>query len=61
VTNIGPKVHQMLDLHDPELDWVSLARGMGVEGTRAATTEDFARQFEDAMKVKGPRLIEAVI
>ncbi|HEX3756610.1 MAG TPA: acetolactate synthase large subunit [Rhizomicrobium sp.] len=61
VSNIGPKVQQMLDLHDPELDWVSLARGMGVEASRAASTDDFARQFEDAMNNKGPRLIEAVI
>jgi acetolactate synthase-1/2/3 large subunit len=61
VSNVGPKVHQMLDLHDPELDWVMLARGMGVEATRATTTGEFARQFEDAMKTKGPRLIEAVI
>ncbi len=51
----------MFDLHDPELDWLSLARGMGVEASRAATTEDFAAQFEDAMKTRGPRLIEAVI
>ena len=58
--NAGPKAHQMLDLHNPELDWVALARGMGVEATSAATTEDFASQFEGAMKHKGPRLIEAV-
>jgi acetolactate synthase-1/2/3 large subunit len=61
VSNVGPKLRSMLDLHDPELDWVSLARGMGVEASRAATTEDFARQFEDAMRTRGPRLIEAMI
>jgi acetolactate synthase-1/2/3 large subunit len=61
VSNVGPKVRGMLDLHDPELDWVGLARGMGVEASRAATTEDFARRFEDAMRTRGPRLIEAVI
>ena len=60
-SNAGPKALQLFDLHDPELDWVALARGMGVEATSAATTEDFAAQFDDAMKNRGPRLIEAVI
>jgi acetolactate synthase-1/2/3 large subunit len=59
--NPGPRALSMLDLHNPELDWVSLARGMGVEATRAATAEDFADQFAGAMKTRGPRLIEAVI
>ena len=51
----------MFDLHDPELDWISLARGMGVEASRAESCEAFAAQFESAMKTKGPRLIEAVL
>jgi acetolactate synthase-1/2/3 large subunit len=59
--NPGPKALSMLDLHNPELSWVSLAHGMGVEGSRATTNEEFAAQFEDAIKHKGPRLIEVVI
>jgi acetolactate synthase I/II/III large subunit len=59
--NPGPRALSMLDLHNPELDWVSLARGMGVEATSAATAEEFADQFASAMKSRGPRLIEAVI
>jgi len=59
--NPGPKTLAMLDLHDPELDFVKLAEGMGVEASRAATTTEFAAQFADAMQRKGPRLIEAVI
>jgi len=59
--NPGPRALSMLDLHNPELDWVSLARGMGVDATRATTAEDFADQFASAMKTRGPRLIEAVI
>jgi acetolactate synthase-1/2/3 large subunit len=51
----------MLDLHNPELDFVALARGMGVEATRAETLEDFDAQFADAMARPGPRLIELVI
>lgn len=59
--NPGPKTLAMLDLHDPELDFVKLAEGMGMEASRAATTTEFAAQFADAMQRKGPRLIEAVI
>ena len=59
--NPGPKALSMLDLHNPELNWVHLAQGMGVEASRAETAEEFADQFASAMKGKGPRLIEAMI
>jgi acetolactate synthase I/II/III large subunit len=59
--NAGPKALSMLDIGNPTLDWVALARGMGVEAERARDCTEFARAFEDAMKHKGPRLIEAVL
>ena len=59
--NPGPKTLAMLDLHNPELDFVKMAQGMGVEASRASTTRDFASQFADAMERRGPRLIEAVV
>ena len=59
--NPGPKTLAMLDLHDPVLDFVKMAQGMGVQASRAETTTEFAAQFADAMQSKGPRLIEAVI
>ena len=40
----------MLDLHDPVLDFVKMAQGMGVEASRAETTTEFAAQFADAMQ-----------
>jgi acetolactate synthase I/II/III large subunit len=55
------KAQSLFDLHDPTLDWVKLAEGMGVEAARAETTERFADLFASAMKTRGPRLIEAVI
>jgi len=57
----GPKAFSMLDLHNPELDWVKLASGMGVQASRAASVEEFAAQFESAMRNRGPRLIEIVV
>ncbi|HEY4942074.1 MAG TPA: acetolactate synthase large subunit [Rhizomicrobium sp.] len=59
--NPGPKALSMLDLHNPDLDWVKLASGMGVEASRAANIKDFESQFEAAMRGRGPRLIEAVL
>lgn len=61
VGNPGPKALSMLDLHNPELDWVKLATGMGLEASRATTLEEFADQFASAMKNRGPRLIEVML
>jgi acetolactate synthase I/II/III large subunit len=59
--NPGPKALSMLDLHNPELDWVKLASGMGVEASRATNIKEFESQFESAMRSKAPRLIEVVL
>ena len=58
--NPGRKAHDMLSLGDPDLDWVSLARGMGVEATRVDTAERFADAFASASRRKGPFLIEVL-
>ena len=57
----GPKAFSMLDLHNPELDWVKLASGMGVEASRAISVEELASQSASAVKHRGPRLIEVVM
>lgn len=57
----GQTASGMIDIGRPDLDWISLAKGMGVEATRATTTAEFQEQFRDAIAVKGPRLIEAVL
>ena len=59
--NPGPKAMSMLDLGNPDLDWVQLAGGMGVPATRATTAAEFHEQLKDALAVRGPRLIEAVV
>ncbi len=59
--NPGPKALGMFDLGRPDLDWVSLARGMGVPATRAETAEEMAAQFRAALAEPGPALIEAVV
>lgn len=57
----GKNARRMLDLDDPALDWVSIARGMGVAAERADTVERFDAIFAAAVKRSGPFLIEAVI
>ncbi|AMJ63286.1 acetolactate synthase large subunit [Bosea sp. PAMC 26642] len=61
VNDFGRNAKLMLNLDEPALDWVAMARGMGVEAGRATTAEDFAKLFKDALSRKGPFLIEAVI
>ena len=54
----GRASNELFDLARPELDWVKLAAGMGVEGVRVSTLEAFADCFTAACKRKGPFLIE---
>jgi acetolactate synthase-1/2/3 large subunit len=61
VTAVGENARAMLDLHNPEMNWTQIASGLGVEASRATTAEEFAAQYQSAMKHKGPRLIEAMI
>jgi acetolactate synthase-1/2/3 large subunit len=57
----GEIANNMIDIGRPNLDWVSLAQGMGVAATQATTTAEFQSQFRDAVRERGPRLIEALI
>jgi acetolactate synthase I/II/III large subunit len=57
----GPKAQAMLDLHRPDLDFVSLARGMGVAATRATTAEEFNDQLARALATAGPAVVEAMV
>ena len=57
----GPKAADMLDIGRPDLDWVSLARGMGVPASRATTADEFNKQFAAGLAAPGPYLIEAVL
>ncbi|MDR3701139.1 MAG: acetolactate synthase large subunit [Candidatus Sulfopaludibacter sp.] len=56
---MGPRAGEMIDLTRPEPDWIKLAQGFGVQAARAATVDEFIREFSAAMREPGPRLIEA--
>jgi acetolactate synthase-1/2/3 large subunit len=51
----------MLDLHDPSLDFVALARGMGVPGERVETADALVGALERSLAEEGPYLIDAVV
>ena len=57
----GPNAASVLDIGSPNMDFVAMAQGMGVEASRATTAEEFNAQFEQAVKAKGPRLIDAIV
>jgi len=57
----GAKALSMLDLHRPEMNWMQIAQGLGVQASRATTSEEFVAQYSSAMQQRGPRLIEALI
>jgi len=59
--NPGPGALDMLELDRPELDFVSLAKGMGVPGKRITCPAELYRMIIDASKEPGPFLIEAVL
>jgi acetolactate synthase-1/2/3 large subunit len=51
----------LLDIGRPDIDWVSLARGLGVEAVRVGTAEAFDDVVAAMLKQRGPQLIEAVL
>jgi acetolactate synthase-1/2/3 large subunit len=54
----GRASNELFDLARPELDWVKLAGGMGMEAARVETLERFADVFKAACGRRGPFLIE---
>jgi acetolactate synthase-1/2/3 large subunit len=54
----GPRATDMLTLDRPALDWTALARGMGVEASRAEDLSQLATQLARAIAHRGPSLVE---
>ena len=59
VRTVGKNARRMLDLDNPSLDWVSIARGLGVEAAVATTCEAFNDLLDASLSRRGPFLIEA--
>ncbi|MEZ5945850.1 MAG: acetolactate synthase large subunit [Hyphomonas sp.] len=57
--NPGPTAKSMLELGQPEIDWVKLAEAQGVSAQDAWTAEEFDMALERAFAEDGPQLIAA--
>ena len=57
----GEAARNLLELSRPDLDFVSLAHGMGVPASRASTPGEFGAQLQRALAEPGPHLIDAEI
>jgi acetolactate synthase I/II/III large subunit len=54
----GPRALGMFEIGRPDLDWVHLAKGMGVPGTRVTSLAGFAKALRSGLESEGPSLIE---
>lgn len=57
----GPRATDMLTIGRPDIDWVALARGMGLEASRVASIGEFGRQMQRSLQLGGPSLIEVAL
>ncbi len=57
----GPRARDLLEIGRPALDWVSLARGMGVEATRATSVSELVRGLAAGLASEGPYLVEVAM
>ena len=57
----GSIAHDMMELNRPDLDWQSLAKGMGVEAGLATDVSSLVTEINKGLNSEGPYLIEAVL
>jgi acetolactate synthase-1/2/3 large subunit len=57
----GPRARDMLDLRRPDLDFVQIARGLGLPAARAETAEQFADELARSLATPGPSVVEALV
>jgi acetolactate synthase-1/2/3 large subunit len=54
----GPRANEMFEIGRPDLDWVQLAKAMGVPGTRVSSLDEFGKALRAGLEGEGPTLIE---
>ena len=57
----GSKAKALLDLGDPDIDFVELGTGLGIASRRVETAEELSGVLAQAVADPGPHLVEAVI
>jgi len=61
VTEPGRKARSLTDLSNPNIEWASLARGLGVPAVRVETAEALTLELERSLATPGPTLIEMIL
>ena len=61
VQNPGPRASDMLSLRRPDLGWVSMSKGLGVDAVQVETTEELSRALRAGLAEPGPFLIEVLV
>lgn len=61
IEKLGENARRMLDIDDPAIGWVDLARAMGVDAEQVSTAGRFEEVFRSALRRRGPFLIEAAL
>ena len=54
----GPRASDLFEIGRPNLDWVSLAKGMGVPGNAVTSLDEFGKALRGGFESEGPVLIE---
>jgi acetolactate synthase I/II/III large subunit len=54
----GPRAAAMFEIGRPDIDWVHLAKGMGVPSTRVTSLDAFGKSLRAGFEAEGPTLIE---
>jgi acetolactate synthase-1/2/3 large subunit len=54
----GPRARNLFEIGHPDIDWVFLAKSMGVPGGRVTSLEGFAAGLKEGFSSDGPTLIE---
>jgi acetolactate synthase-1/2/3 large subunit len=57
----GATASSLFGIGHPDLDWVSLAKGMGIPGTRVDSLDAFNKALKRGFEAGGPNLIEVPI
>ena len=57
----GKRALDMLKIDRPTIDFVSLAKGMGVPARSVDNVDDFVKALAEGVAEKGPRLIEVLM
>ena len=61
VADSSEKARSLLDLSNPDLDWVKLAEGMGINAEQVTSVEQFDQAMNQAMSTPGPHLIDVLL